>query len=124
MHSLAVQLLVDGGGDGLDLSSQLLLDFVQIESVFIGNQVNRDTQVSESTRSSNTMEVGFRALGEVKVDYNVDTLNINTTGEEVRGNEVTGSTVSKFVENPVSVVLRHSSMDVEAAESKLGNLLC
>jgi hypothetical protein len=37
-------------GDGLDLGAELLLDPVQGESIVVGDQVDRHTQVSEPTR--------------------------------------------------------------------------
>jgi hypothetical protein len=39
-------------GDGLDLGAELLLDPVQGESIIVGDQVDRHTQVSEPTRKN------------------------------------------------------------------------
>lgn len=38
---------------------------------------------SKHTWSSNTMEVSFSVLREVEVDDNVDSLYVNTSGEEI-----------------------------------------
>jgi hypothetical protein len=39
--------------------------------------------MAETTRSANTMKISFRILWEIKVDDNVDGLNIYTTSEEI-----------------------------------------
>ncbi len=44
-------------GDGLDLGAELLLDPVQGESIVVGDQVDRHTQVSEPTRKNSLHKV-------------------------------------------------------------------
>ncbi len=44
-------------GDGLDLGAKLLLDPVQGESIVVGDQVDRHTQVSEPTRKNSLNKV-------------------------------------------------------------------
>jgi hypothetical protein len=44
-------------GDGLDLGAELLLDPVQGESIVVGDQVDRHTQVSEPTRNNSLYKV-------------------------------------------------------------------
>ena len=39
--------------------------------------------VSPRTRSANAMKVRLGVLGEVKVDDDVDRLNVNTSGEQI-----------------------------------------
>ena len=60
-----VESCVDGGRDGLDLCSELLLDSVEVEPVLVREQVDGDTEVTESTRSSDSVEVRLGSLGEV-----------------------------------------------------------
>ena len=60
------------------------------------------------------MQVGLGHLGEVEVDDNVDGLDVDTAGEQVRADQVTASTVAEIVEDSVTVVLTHLGVDVEA----------
>lgn len=78
-----VEALVDASGNRLNLSSKIPLNVVEVEAVFPVDEVDGKTKVTVSARSANSVQVGFGILGEVKVDDNVDGLNINTTGEEI-----------------------------------------
>jgi hypothetical protein len=60
-----------------------LFNLVQIESVLIGYQVDGQTQVTKSSRAANTMQIGFGILWEIKVDDNIDGLDVNTSGQEI-----------------------------------------
>ena len=53
------------------------------ESILVCNQVDGDTQVTEATRTTNTMQVSFGHLGEVEVDDHVHGLDVDTAGEQV-----------------------------------------
>lgn len=78
-----VKALVNMLRDGLDLGPEFLLDTIQIESVFVRNEVDSQTKMSKPARATDTMQIGLRVLGEVKVDNDVDRLNIDTSREEV-----------------------------------------
>ena len=45
--------------------------------------------MTESSRSSDSVQVGFGHLGEVEVDDDVDGLDVDTSGEQVGRDEVT-----------------------------------
>lgn len=117
-----VELLVDVLGDRLNLSSQLLLDLVQVETVFPVDQVNSETKVTETTRTTNTVQIGLRILGEIKVDDDVDRLNIDTSGQQIRANEVAAHAIAEVVEHAVTVLLKHASVRVEARVAQLSDL--
>ena len=70
--------------------------------------------MTETARSTNSVQVRLRVLREVKVDDNVDGLNVDTTSEEIRRNQVTACTVAEIVENAVTVRLNHFGVNVEA----------
>ncbi len=55
-------------GDGLDLGAQLLLDPVQGESIVVGDQVDRHTQVSEPTRK----KIMYQVLESYRVGLNCE----------------------------------------------------
>jgi hypothetical protein len=138
---------VDDRGHGLDLGAELLLDSVEVESVLVGEEVDGESEVTESTGSSDSMQVGLGGLGEVlrgeskedrsvrgpkrraqeaathEVDDNVDGLDIDTSSEEVRADEVSADSLSEVVEDSVSVSLEHLCVRVEARVAELGDLL-
>lgn len=134
-----VKLLVNILGDGLDFCAKFLLDAVKVESrklawfwsfeahntpVIPANEVDGKTQMSKTSRTSNAMKIGFRILGEVKVDDNVHCLDIDTTGEEIGTHEISADAIPEVVKNAVTVLLSHTSMTVVARVAQLGNLLC
>ena len=65
----------------MDFSAEFLFDSVQIESIFIGDEIDSETKVTESARTTYTMKVRLCVLRKVEVDDYVDSLNIDTTGE-------------------------------------------
>jgi len=118
-----IKRTIDVLGDGGNLRPKLLLDTVEVEAIFVRHQVYGETQVSEPTGATNTVEVRFRVLGEIKVDDDVYGLNIDTTSEEVRAHEVSTHAVAEVMEDAVTVRLQHFRVRVEARISKFGNLL-
>ena len=70
--------------------------------------------MSKSSRPTDAMEIGFSILGEIKVDDNVDGLNINTTCQKIGANEIAADPVTEIVEDTIAVRLKHASMAVEA----------
>ena len=80
---VSVEFLVDGLWNGCYLGTEFLLDPVEVEAIIPIDQVNRYSQMSKTSRSTNTMEVGFRVLWEIKVDDYIDSLNVDTTGKKI-----------------------------------------
>mmetsp|Transcript_46946 Transcript_46946/g.78217 ORF Transcript_46946/g.78217 Transcript_46946/m.78217 type:complete len:419 (-) Transcript_46946:177-1433(-) len=119
----AVKLLVDDSGDGADLGAEFLLDLVEVEAVIVGDEVDGKTEVTKAARTTDTMEVGLSVLGKVKVDDDVDGLDVDTACEEIRGDKVAATTVSKVVEDAVAVLLLHAGVDEEARVTEFGDLL-
>jgi hypothetical protein len=89
------------------LGVELIFDGKQVLLVILSNEVDSHTEVTKSTRSTNSMEVGFGVLGEVKVDNDIDGLNIDTSCKDVSTDEASCFTVLKVMENFVSVGLLH-----------------
>lgn len=79
--------------------------------------------MTKATRSTNTMQIGFGVLREVKVDDDVDGLDINTSGEKIRADQVSANAVAEVVEDSVSSMLLHPSMAVEARVAEFGDFL-
>lgn len=88
-----------------DLGAQFLLHTPQACSVLLGDKVHRQTQMSETSRTTNTVQVGFTVLGKVKVNDNIHRLNIDTSCEKVcrkRGKEESESTDDMNVQDGAS----------------------
>lgn len=109
-----IQASVDVLWDGHDLRSELLLNLVQVEAVLIRDEVDRQTQVSETARPTDTVEVRLAILGEVEIDDDVDGLDVDTAREQIRTDKVAADAVAEVVENAVAVRLQHFGMRVEA----------
>ena len=72
LHLGHVEAFVDLLGNGLDLGSQFLLDQVELLAVLVGDEVNGQSEVTESTRAPDTVEIRLCVLREVKVDNHID----------------------------------------------------
>ena len=78
-----IQALVDDFWDGANFRAEFVFYPVQREAVVICDEVEGNTEVAKATRSADAVKVGLCHLGEVKVDYNVDSLDIDTTSEQI-----------------------------------------
>lgn len=74
---------INDGRDGLNLSAQLLLDAVEVEPILVGDEVDGESEVAVTSRTSDSVKVRLGVLGEIKVDDDVDGLDVDTTGEEI-----------------------------------------
>lgn len=70
------------------------------------------------------MQVRVSRAREVKVDHNVDGLDVDAARAQITADEVAAMAVAEVVEDAVAVRLQHARVDVEAAVAKLGDLLC
>mmetsp|Transcript_53035 Transcript_53035/g.60775 ORF Transcript_53035/g.60775 Transcript_53035/m.60775 type:complete len:339 (-) Transcript_53035:703-1719(-) len=124
--SFVTTLVVKGAfnllGYGLNVSSQFLFNREQTHSVIFSNEVDGQTQMSESTRSTNSMQVGFSGSGEIEVNNNIDRQDIDTTSEQIRGNQTSRGTISEVMENFISVLLLHLGVNIEAGVSEFSDL--
>jgi hypothetical protein len=102
-----VQPPVDGLWNRLDLRAQLLLNAVQIESILIRNEVNCQAQVPEAARTTNAVEVRLADLGKIKVDDDVDGLDVDSAGEKVGTDKIAADPVAEIVEDTVAMRLKH-----------------
>ena len=108
-------------GNRLDLGTELLLNLIQVEPVFIGDEVDGETKVTETSRTANTVEIRLGVLGEVEVNDDVHCLDIYTTSEEIGADEVTADAVAEVVKDAVSVGLEHFGVGVEAGVAEFGD---
>lgn len=76
----------------------------------------------ETPRSTDSVQIGLRHLGEIKVNNNVHSLYVDTSREEIGADQVPAQTGSEVMENAISVRLLHLGVDVVATVAKLGDL--
>lgn len=81
--SRTIQLAIDCGRNGLDLSTKLLLNAEQVVPVIVGDEVDCKAQVPKTTGATHTMQIGLRALGEVEIDDHIDGLDVDAAREKV-----------------------------------------
>ena len=83
---------------------------MQSEAILIRYQIYGDTQMAESTRTTDPVQVRFRHLGKVEVDHNVHRLNVDTTGEQIcrNGNKKGQNLVRKSGRPTTTVCKVHS----------------
>lgn len=118
-----VQGPVNDGRDRLDLGTEFLLDPVEVVPVIVGNQVDRETEVTVTARTTDPVQVRLGRFREIKVDDDVDGLDVDTAGEQVGADEVAADAVAEVVEDAVAVRLEHAGVRVEARVAEFGNLL-
>lgn len=79
--------------------------------------------MSETTRSTDSVEVSLLILREVEVDYDIDGLNVNSSRDQVRRNEESTLAFREVMKHLVSLCLIHLRVDEETAVTFLDNLL-
>ena len=82
-----VESLVDDLWYGLYLCVKFFLDGDKIEAVVVCDEVDGQAEVTEATRASDSVEVSLRGLGEVKVDDDIDSLDVDTTSQQIYNKE-------------------------------------
>lgn len=78
-----IQTAVNHWRNCANLRTKFLFHFSKRMPIFVGDQIDRQAQVSKTTRSSNSMEIGLTVLGKVKVDHDIDRLNVDTSCKQV-----------------------------------------
>ena len=84
--------------DSWDVDDKSALDLVEDLSIFLrGDEGESQTLGTESTGTTDPVQVSVCAFGHVIVDNDVDTLNINTSSNQVSGHHDAGVEVLKFL---------------------------
>jgi len=78
-----VERSIDSSRDGQDFGTEFLLNPVEIEPIFVSDEVDCKTQVSKTTTSTDTVQVRLSVLGKIEVDDDVNGLDIDTTGKKI-----------------------------------------
>src|SRR5579859_3688465 len=132
---LSVRHTLDQVGDVhwhlLDLSRVELLNITHHSDILSGNKVDCNTNVStslrrtvplatETTTTTDSVDIVFAVGGKIVVDDQGDLLDINTTSQQIRGNQHTRRSTSKLLHNDISLRLVH--ITVHSTDRKV--LLC
>jgi len=77
--------------------------------------------MTEPPRTANTMQICLAIFWKVEVDNDIHSLDIDTTREKVRANEITRDTVTEVVKNAITMRLKHFSVRIETRIAELGD---
>lgn len=75
--------------------------------VFVRDKVDRNSLTSETPRASDTVDVVFTVSGEIEVDHEGHLLDVDSTGEEIRGDENTGAPAAEVLHDELTLLRGH-----------------
>jgi len=105
------------------LSVVELLELLQAAHVLGSDEVDRNSLSSETARATNAMDVVLKVAGKVVVDDQRDLLDINTTSEQVGGDEHTRRSGTELVQDDITLALRDITVGGGNGELLLAHLL-
>ena len=109
-------------GHLLDLGVVELLDFTHHADIVGGDEVDGNTLTTETTTTTDTVNVVLTVGGQVVVDDQGNLLDVDTTGQQVSGNQDTRRTGTELLHDNVTLGLLHVSVhgrDSEVTGSEL-----
>ena len=109
-------------GHLLNLGAVELLDLAHHADIVSGDEVDGHTLATETTTTTDTVDVVLAVGGKVVVDDKGDLLDVDTTGEEVSGDQDTGRTGTELLHDNVTLALVHVTVhggDGEVTGSEL-----
>lgn len=107
----------------LDGSGVELLNLTEHADVVGSDKVDGNTLSSESTTSSDSVDVVLLAQWQVVVDDQGDLLDIDTSGQEVRGDQDTGRAGSELSHDDLTLSLVHVTVHGRDGELSLVQLV-
>jgi len=121
--AVLIQFGINNRWDRLNLRTQLLLNAIHVETILISNKIDGQTQMTKTTRASNTMQVGLGGLREVKVNDHIDGGDVDTTSDQVGADQVAANSTTEVMVDTIAIILPHLGMNVEAGRPQLSDLL-
>lgn len=85
----------------------MFLDFLNKSGITRQDKVDSSSLSTESASSSNSVNVVFLLLWQFVVNNESNLLDIDTSGQQVSGNENSGGASSEFLHDHVSLHLVH-----------------
>lgn len=109
-------------GHLLDLGAVELLNLTHHTDILSGDEVDSDTLSAESTTTTDSVDVVLSVGREIVVDDQGNLLDIDTTGQEISGDQDTGRAGSELLHDQVTLGLVHVTVhggDSEVTGSEL-----
>jgi hypothetical protein len=109
-------------GHLLDLRAVKLLNLAHHAHILSGNEVDGNSLTTETTATTDAVNVVLAISGEVVVDDQGNLLDIDATGKEVGGDQDTGRSGTELLHNQVALSLVHVAVhggDGEVTGSEL-----
>lgn len=66
-----------------NFSSQLLFNPMQWKPIIVSDEINGNTQVTISSRTSNPVQICLRHFGEIEVYHNIHCLDVYTSCKKI-----------------------------------------
>ena len=109
-------------GHFLDLSAVELLNLSHHADIISGDEVDGNTLTTETTTTTDTVNVVLTVGREIVVDNQGNLLDVNTTGQKVSGDQDTGRSRAELLHDDITLRLLHISVhgrDSEVTSSEL-----
>merc|ERR1711957_41389 len=105
----------------LDLSAVMLLELFDEARILGQHKVDGSSLSTETTGTTNSVHVVLFAHGELVVGDESDLLDIDTTGEQVSGDQDTGGSLTELLHDEVSLRLLHVRVHASDGEVLLSH---
>jgi len=100
------------------------LQFSESSGIIGGNKVDGNSLSSESSRSSNSVNVVLQISGQIVVDDQRNLLDIDSSSKEISGDEDSGRSSSEFIQNDISFLLSNISVGGRNGEFSASHFVC
>ena len=107
----------------LDLSAVKLLDLAHHANIVGGDEVDGNTLTSETSTTTDSVDVVLTVGWEIVVDDEGNLLDIDTTGQKIGGDQDTGRSRAELLHNQVTLSLVHISVHGGDSEVTGGELV-
>jgi len=113
--------LVEIGGHLVDLSVEMVLDLLDEGSVLGEHKVDGGTLSTETTSTTDSVDVVLLLVGQLVVNDEADLLHIDTSSEEIGGDQDTDGTGTELLHDDVTTELVHLTVHDANGEIVLGH---
>ena len=79
--------------------------------------------MAKSAWTADSVEVGFRISWKIKINNNIHSLNIDSSGAQIRRDQTSAFPLSETVKYMISLFLWHFCMDIKTGIPKLNDFL-
>lgn len=110
-------------GHLLNLSVVETLKITEKVTIIIGDEVDRDTLATEAARATDAVDVLLEVAREIVVDHERNLVNIDTTSEQVGGDENTRRARAELSQDDLALLLRDITVSRRDGEVTLAELL-